>query len=61
MLLRCKVCKVLMGLRHPFDDWQTDQESICAGCAYVHLDAHAFPPPAQHQERKASENEEGPP
>ena len=47
MLLRCKTCDVLMGLRPPFDDWTTDSEVLCAGCAYVHLDAQAFPSSAQ--------------
>jgi hypothetical protein len=39
MLLRCKTCKVLMGLRPPFDDWSIDYGCLCAGCAYVQLDA----------------------
>jgi hypothetical protein len=33
MILWCKVCCALMGLREPLDDWSTDPNGICPACA----------------------------
>jgi hypothetical protein len=33
MLLRCKSCDALIGVRPPFDDWSADREALCPACA----------------------------
>jgi hypothetical protein len=33
MVLWCKMCDALLGLRMPFDDWTTDRSGLCASCA----------------------------
>jgi hypothetical protein len=41
MLLRCKMCNVLIGVRPPFDDGSVDQECLCLDCARERLDGQA--------------------
>lgn len=33
MVLWCRTCGALMGLREPLVDWAVDRNSICAACA----------------------------
>jgi hypothetical protein len=33
MLLRCKVCNVLIGVRPLFDNWSADRTAMCPICA----------------------------
>ena len=49
MLLRCKVCDVLLGVRPPFNDWRADRESLCTACAERVLEA--LPPPPDPEEK----------
>jgi hypothetical protein len=33
MVLWCKVCNALLGLRMPYSDWTTDRTGFCPSCA----------------------------
>lgn len=35
MVLWCKNCGALMGLREPFEDWTVDKNSLCRFCAPI--------------------------
>jgi hypothetical protein len=33
MVLWCKTCGALLGLREPLSDWATDRTGLCMACA----------------------------
>lgn len=37
MVLWCKGCGALMGVREPFHDWKVDRNSLCRFCAPVDI------------------------
>jgi hypothetical protein len=37
MVLWCKVCNALLGLREPLQDWSTDNTGICQHCLKQHF------------------------
>lgn len=38
MVLWCKVCGALMGIREPATDWSVDRTGICLQCAATQFD-----------------------
>jgi hypothetical protein len=44
MLLRCKVCNILIGVRPPFDNWSADRTALCPTCAKSQLSGAPVPP-----------------
>ena len=45
MLLRCKICNVLIGVRPPFEDGSLDHDCLCLDCARKRL--NGTPPAAE--------------
>lgn len=44
MVLWCKTCGALLGIREPVDNWSTDRNGVCAAClekkiSIAHLDS----------------------
>lgn len=36
MVLWCRCCGALMGVRYPYTDWTVDRDSLCPACAEEH-------------------------
>ena len=45
MVVWCKSCNALMGLRAPFHDWSTDHTALCPVCAREPASARPTPEP----------------
>ena len=43
MVLWCKTCGALMGLREPLTDWTVDRTGVCPTCAKSQLVSLALP------------------
>ena len=33
MVLWCRVCGALIGVRYPYHDWHVDRDAVCMSCA----------------------------
>jgi hypothetical protein len=33
MVLWCRVCAALIGVRYPYHDWHVDRDAVCVLCA----------------------------
>jgi hypothetical protein len=44
LLLRCKSCDALIGVRPPFDNWSADRTVLCPTCAKNQLGGAPVPP-----------------
>ena len=53
MILRCKTCDALIGVRPPYNDWSADRASLCPQCAKPLLD-EALAKPPKHGEKDMS-------
>ena len=56
MVLWCKHCGALLGLREPFTDWYVDRTSLCQQCAEKSTGLTPL-----EIEMKAQEKQESPP
>ena len=59
MVLWCKSCGALLGLREPLDDWATDKTGLCAKCMNAQL--QAVPPSSAMSDTVEIQLEDGKP
>jgi hypothetical protein len=51
MVLWCKICNALIGLREPITDWSTDRTGYCAECLQKTMETTKH-----HPENETAEN-----
>lgn len=44
MVLWCKSCNALLGLREPLTEWSTDRSGLCADCLKKKMDTSRLDP-----------------
>jgi hypothetical protein len=44
MVLWCRSCNALLGLREPLTNWSTDRSGICASCLEKQIDVSQLDP-----------------
>jgi hypothetical protein len=56
MVIWCKSCNALLGLREPFANWSTDRNGLCPACVKKEMDLKRL-----HPENDTAENAPLPP
>jgi hypothetical protein len=60
MVLWCRACNALLGLREPISNWSTDRTGLCQACLEKEMDTSHLHPLNDTSENKPLQNSSTP-